>query len=153
MTRDNLLKIMRQIKWFTQIEKSKVVNIYSSKDQRMIIIFIMEGIQANNTHFSSCYQQVLNILNEYENKFQSRKNTDEKILNKPNKRDRNKHLKEEMEKTLIYTNPGQNIVRNKYKDGMIKLTLRENVQEVVKEMRMKIVKVQLATMHEAWVRI
>ena len=100
----------------------------------------------------------MNILNDYENKFQSQKNADEKnspskILKKINKRDRNKHLKEEMKKPLIYTNPGHTLVINKYKDGMIKLTLRENVQEVVKEMRMKIVKVQLATMHEAWVRI
>ena len=118
----------------------------------------MEGIQANNTHFSSCYQQVLNILNKYENRFQSRKNAEEKnfiskILKTTNKRNKNKHLKEEMKKTLIYTNPGQIIVVNRYKDGMIKLSLRENVKEVGKEMRMKIVKVRLAAVHKAWIRI
>jgi hypothetical protein len=118
----------------------------------------MEGIQSNNTNFSSCFQQVMNILNKYENKFQSRKNADEKnflskILKTTNKRNRNKHLKEEMKKTLIHTNLGQNIVVNKYKDGMMKPTLRENIKEVGKEMRMKIVKVQLAAMHGAWVRI
>ena len=72
----------------------------------LVAILLVEGGESNTTANSrSHYQKVINILNEYEGKFQAQKNADEKntlfeIVRNTNKRQTNELLKKAVQKTL-----------------------------------------------------
>ena len=121
-----------------------------------VAIFLLEGEQSHTTATSrSHYQKVINILNEYEGKFQARKDADEKntlfeIVRNTNKKEKNELLKKALQKTLRNRHTQQTVAVIKYRNGMIKVTLKKNVKTNANARRLKILKLQLAELEDMY---
>ena len=122
----------------------------------LVAIFLLEGEQSHTTATSrSHYQKIINILNEYEGKFQARKDADEKntlfeIVRNTNKKQKNKLLKKALQKTLRNRHTQQTVAVIKYRNGMIKVALRKNVKTNANARRLKILKLQLAELEDMY---
>ena len=122
----------------------------------LVAIFLVEGGKANTSANSrSHYQRVINILNENEGKFQVRRDVDKQntlfeIVRNTNKRQKNELLKKAVQNTLRNRHTEQTVVVHKFRNGMIKVTLRKNVKTNANVRRLKILKLQLAELEDMY---